>query len=84
MRDNQLTTLQLQHWLTEKLSAEIGVEPASINLNTPFTEINLDSLSMVSLAYDLETYTGLAIDPTIFSEFDTPNKLVQWIQLQIA
>lgn len=79
-----LTTEQLQHWLKEKLSTEIGVETTLINLDTPFTQINLDSLSMVSLAYDLETYTGIVIDPTVFSEFDTPNKLVEWIRLQTA
>lgn len=79
-----LTTEQLQQWLKEKLSAEIGVETTLINLDTPFTQINLDSLSMVSLAYDLETYTGIVIDPTVFSEFDTPNKLVEWIRLQTA
>jgi len=81
MQEN-LTTAQLQYWLKEKLATEIGVETDSVNLDTPFTQINLDSLSMVSLAYDLETYTGVVIDPTVFSEFDTPNKLVEWIRLQ--
>lgn len=77
-----MTTEQLQHWLLQKLSEESSLAVSAINLDADFSNLNLDSLSVVSLAYELETFTGVVIDPTVFSEFKTPNELVQWIQQQ--
>lgn len=77
-----MTTEQLQHWLLQKLSEETSLAVTAINLDADFSNLNLDSLSVVSLAYELETFTGVVIDPTVFSEFKTPNELVQWIQQQ--
>jgi acyl carrier protein len=77
-----MTTEQLQHWLRQKLSEESALDMKTVDLDADFTNLSLDSLSVVSLAYELETYTGVIIDPTVFSEFKTPNELVQWIQLQ--
>jgi acyl carrier protein len=77
-----MTTEQLQDWLRQKLSEETSVDSKTIDLDVDFKNLDLDSLSTVSLTYELETVTGVVIDPTIFSEFRTPNELVQWIQLQ--
>jgi acyl carrier protein len=77
-----MTTEQLQDWLRQKLSEETSSDSKAIDLDADFTNLNLDSLSIVSLAYELETFTGVVIDPTVFSEFKTPNELIQWIQLQ--
>jgi acyl carrier protein len=77
-----MTTEQLQDWLRQKLSEETSADSKTIDLDVDFKKLDLDSLSTVSLAYELETVTGVVIDPTIFSEFRTPNELVQWIQLQ--
>ena len=77
-----MTTEQLQNWFRQKLSEETALDIKAVNLDTHFNSLNLDSLSMVSLAYELETFTGIVIDPTAFAEFKTPNELVQWIQLQ--
>jgi acyl carrier protein len=81
-RTKEMTTDLLQNWLRQKLSEEISVDTNEINLDGDFANLDLDSLSVVSLAYELETFTGVIIDPTVFSEFRTPNELIQWIQLQ--
>ena len=77
-----MTTEQLQDWLRQKISEETSSDGKTIDLDVDFTTLDLDSLSTVSLAYELETVTGVVIDPTVFSEFKTPNELVRWIQLQ--
>jgi acyl carrier protein len=77
-----MTTEQLQDWLRQKLSEETSSDSKTIDLDVDFSDLGLDSLSTVSLAYELETFTGVVIDPTVFSEFRTPNELVRWIQLQ--
>lgn len=77
-----MTTEQLQDWLRQKIGEETSSDGKTIDLDVEFTNLDLDSLSTVSLAYELETFTGVVIDPTVFSEFKTPNELVRWIQLQ--
>jgi acyl carrier protein len=78
-----MTNEQLQLWLRDKLSEETGSESNHIDLDTPFSAYKLDSLTMVSMSFDLGQHTGLAVDPVVFFEFDTPNKLVQWVQSQM-
>ncbi len=77
-----MTSEQLQDWLRQKLSEETSRDGKTIDLDADFTSLDLDSLSTVSLAYELETFAGVVIDPTVFSEFRTPNELVRWIQSQ--
>jgi acyl carrier protein len=77
-----LTTEHLQEWLSERIAAEIGGQASDIDMDASFSSFSLDSLSTVSLSYELEIYTGLVVDPTVFFEFDTPNKLIQWVQSQ--
>jgi acyl carrier protein len=77
-----MTTEQLENWLRQKLGEETSTDSKTIDLDVDFVNLNLDSLSTVSLAYELETLTGVIIDPTVFSEFRTPNELIRWIQLQ--
>lgn len=77
-----MTTEELQNWLRQKLSEETSSDSKTIDLDADFASLDLDSLSTVSLAYELETLAGVVIDPTVFSEFRTPNELIQWIQMQ--
>lgn len=78
-----MTTEQLQDWFREKLGEETATDSTVIDLDSEFDNLNLDSLSIVSLAYELEVATGTVIDPTVFTEFKTPNQVVQWIQSQV-
>lgn len=75
-----MTNEQLTNWFKEKIAEESGTPIENISINQTFDNFNLDSLSTVTLAYDLEMELGLDIDPTIFYEFDTIEKLVEKIQ----
>ena len=69
-------------WLQEKIAEEAGILPGEVLLDEDFKSYNIDSLSMVSIAFDLETLLGKEISPTIFSEFNTINKLSEWLESQ--
>jgi acyl carrier protein len=75
-----MTQNTLQNWLREKISAETGAPAAEIDTHVPFENFNMDSLSMITLSYELEQFTGREIDPTIFYEYDTIDKLVTKLQ----
>ncbi|MEM9053579.1 MAG: acyl carrier protein [Bacteroidota bacterium] len=65
-----------------KLAEESGLKIEEISPDESFEEMNLDSLALVSLAYDLEQVTEMEINPTAFTEYDTINKLTEWIRSQ--
>ena len=70
---------QLADWFEKKLADELGKKQTEISLETPIEEYHLDSISLVSLSQDLEDFVGFYIEPTIFSEFETINEVIEWI-----
>jgi acyl carrier protein len=72
-----------QEWLQAKIAEEAGMQVEEITLDAPFESFSLDSLSVITLAYELESFTGKeSIDPSVFSEYNTINKLSEWVNQQ--
>ena len=74
--------MELHEWLIEQISEESGVSKNDLSLDEPFENMALDSLSLMSISYELESKIGKEIDPTIFSEYNTINKLLKWLESQ--
>ena len=67
--------------LTELISDETGLATTEISGDEKFENLNMDSLSVVSLAFEMEKLTGIEpIEPNIFIEYNTVNKLAQWVE----
>lgn len=76
--------MNVKHWLIEKISEESGDAKDSINCDEIFDNLNLDSLSSISIAFDIEKeYNIENINPSVFSEYNTINKLAEWIQSRL-
>lgn len=74
----------VKKWLVNKIAEESGLDKDTINCDEPIGNFDLDSLSSISIAFDIENEYSLdEINPTVFDEFNTINKLAQWIQNQI-
>jgi len=72
-----------QLWLQQKISEESGIDSSQIGFDQEFEQFRMDSLSVITLAYELEAFSGVEqIDPAVFTEFNTINKLAEWIQAQ--
>ena len=69
----------LQNWLREKITEEAGIQKEEVSFDKPLESYQLDSLSILTICYDLESFTGFTIDPTLFSEFKTINEITEWI-----
>jgi acyl carrier protein len=74
------TTAEIESWFKQQIVAEAGIDVADVETDKPISSYSLDSLSMVSIAYELEGYLNTPVDPTIFSEFSTINDIIKWIQ----
>ncbi|MBS7562915.1 acyl carrier protein [Mucilaginibacter sp. Bleaf8] len=69
--------------LTQLIATEAGLPVEEISGDEKFESFHLDSLSLISLAFEVENITGIEqIDPTIFTEYDTINKLTAWVESQ--
>jgi acyl carrier protein len=49
---------EIQDWIVARISGLTGVEPEDINVREPYLRYGLDSIAMVALAADLETWLG--------------------------
>ena len=75
--------MDIKIWLQEKISEESDMPISEISLDKAFQDFNMDSLSLLSLIFDLEATLGIEeMDPAILTENNTINKLSKWIQLQ--
>lgn len=71
---------ELKNWLVQKIAEESDIQPESIKTDVPIESFNLDSLSMITLSYDLETVLGKEIDPTVFWQHNSIDKLAEAIE----
>ncbi len=75
-----MTNMELKQWLVQKIAEESDNLPDTIKTDVPIESFNLDSLSMITLSYDLETALGKEIDPTVFWQHNTIDKLAEAIE----
>jgi acyl carrier protein len=66
-------------WLKNKVAEEANIAEAEISESAAFESFNLDSLDMVSISYELEKFTGKTIEPTVFWEYNSIEKLSEWV-----
>ncbi len=64
----------------QKIAEDTGVPLEKVSCDESFDNFALDSLSLISLAYDLETMLGREINPAVFTEYNTINKLAGWVK----
>jgi acyl carrier protein len=73
---------EVKEWLQYQIAEEAGIPLENISCDENFESFKLDSLSMVSISFELESKLNIEISPTVFTEFNTINKLVAWINSQ--
>ena len=62
---------ETQRWLAERIAKQVGCPLESIDIESPFAEFGLDSVSAVMIAGELEEHAGRPLPPTLF--YDAPN-----------
>lgn len=73
----------MKNWFIEKIADEAGIRVDEVDCDKPFDQYDLDSLSMISLCFEMEDNFKLEnTDPSMLSEYNTINKLAQWVETQ--
>ena len=75
-----MVAINIETWLMRKIADDTGVPIEKVSCDVAFDSFALDSLSLISLAYDLETLLGKEINPAVFTEYNTINKLAGWVK----
>lgn len=73
------THTEITDWLIEKVAKEAKLKPENIATDAPFVGFGLDSIVIVTLVDDLEYWLNISLDPTIFWEYPTIEKLTDWL-----
>ena len=68
---------ELQQWLVDKISAELHVPIAQIDVTQPFVSYGLDSARATVLAGDLETLLSTKLPPTLVYDYPTIQALAE-------
>jgi acyl carrier protein len=78
--DGQAETIAM--WLLDRISIEAEVARDRISVTDDFDQLPIDSIVLVTLADQLEKWSGHQINPTVFWEFENTERLSQWLASQ--
>ncbi len=68
---------KIQAWLVSYLAELLEIEPSEVDETIPFDRYGLDSSSTMSMTADLEEWLGFELDPMLFYDYPTIERLSQ-------
>ncbi|CAM4196938.1 acyl carrier protein [Cytophagaceae bacterium 50C-KIRBA] len=75
--------MNYKHWLIAQIASEASISEKEVDCDVSFEHFNLDSLAIVSISFEMESEFQLEnVDPSLFSEYNTINKLCVWLESQ--
>ncbi|MCZ2475131.1 acyl carrier protein [Aquirufa ecclesiirivi] len=75
--------MQYKNWLITQIASEASIVEEEVDCDKTFDQFNLDSLAIVSISFEMESQFQLEnVDPSLFSEYNTINKLCVWLENQ--
>ena len=75
-----MTAVEIKSWLVSKIAEEADLDSEAIATDVPFETYRLDSLSLITITYDLEKLLGKEIEPTMFWQHNSIDQLAEAIE----
>jgi acyl-CoA synthetase (AMP-forming)/AMP-acid ligase II/acyl carrier protein len=69
----------IEAWMTEWLILRGGVDPGDIDLEKPFAEYGLDSMSAVELSGEIEDWSGIELTPVVAWNHPTVSRMSSYL-----
>lgn len=69
----------IEDWLIKNISEELSIPLEEVDVTKPFSSYELDSVTMIGLSGELESFIGLKINPTATYEYPTIEKLSTYL-----
>ena len=73
------TRNEIENWLIEWLIKEANISREDMDLDKPFADYHLDSLTSIEFSYDLEEWTGKELTVTVVFNYPTINKMSEYL-----
>ena len=70
-------------WLIDRIRAYDQVDPETVHLDSPLSELGLDSIYVLTLCGDIEDTYAVQIDPPFLAAFDTVRELAVGLSARI-
>jgi acyl carrier protein len=77
--DRQQMINAVEGWMTAWLTTRAGVDPADVDLEKPFADYGLDSITAVEMSGEIEDWSGIALTPVIAWNHPTVGRLSEFL-----
>ncbi|MEM8668228.1 MAG: AMP-binding protein [Planctomycetota bacterium] len=77
--DRQSMISEVEAWMTVWLTARAGVDPSEVDLEKPFADYGLDSMTAVEMSGEIEDWSGIALTPVIAWNHPTVARLSEFL-----
>jgi phthiocerol/phenolphthiocerol synthesis type-I polyketide synthase C len=67
----------IQNWLVAQLSERLQINAVDVNVKEPFASYGVDSLQVIQISGELETWLGRPLSPTLLYEYPTIEAIAQ-------
>jgi len=74
---------ELQEWLMSWLTTRANIMPGTMQANTPFAQLGIDSLTAVEISQELDQLLGLKSPPMVIWSCPTPAELAEYLAQEL-
>ncbi len=78
-RDRPAMIAEVEAWMVAWLTARAGVNPSEVDLEKPFSDYGLDSITAVEMSGEIEDWSGIAVTPVIAWNHPTVARLSEFL-----
>ncbi|WP_299411722.1 type I polyketide synthase [Acaryochloris sp. IP29b_bin.148] len=78
--DSQLTALEIEAGLIQRIAHTTGIDPVRINPETEFVSLGIDSATTVSLSGDIEQWLHCRLSPVLLYDYPTIHLLACYLE----
>lgn len=82
-KDRDAILLMTEQWMATWMIVRAGVDPQEVDLNKPFAEYGLDSLTAVEMSGEIEDWSDVELTPVVAWSYPTVSKMSAYITDQI-
>jgi acyl carrier protein len=81
--DTITTSTEISDWIVGRIVFYGKVSEDSFDIDTPLTDVGLDSIYALSLCADIEDTYGVEVEPSIYEEFPSIRLLADGLAAQL-
>lgn len=73
------TETEIQQWIIAKVASEFEMETNEIDIDTPLPEYGIDSITIVHITTEIESWLDISLDATTMYNYTTIKDLSAFV-----